>query len=507
MHLGLDKHHPSLTIRSKSSLLPKEKIAMRCNPPKTSGLIIIQALLLLLLAAPQVLASDEKLPRGVLIEKVVCQNDATQSYALYLPSNYTPQKKWPVIYAFDPSAQGNAPVELYKEAAEKYGYIVAGSYNSRNGMQPVPLQTAIVSMINDTRQRLSIDELRIYTTGFSGGARVATRIASSCGGCVAGVIACGAGFPTDLTPKADARFVYFATVGIDDYNFPELKRLDEKLSALNLPHRVATFAGRHEWPSSKLLGEAVEWMELQAMRAGRRERDVALLESLWKQALERARADEASGNFYEAYVGYAALVSDFKTLRDVAEQERKSLALKEMKEVKQAIKDEQEQLQKQQELTGQMLELGRKLLTEPSNRAGTLKELRAIIETLRKQANEPVDSGERRIARRSLRQVQAQTYEAAVHNYHPQKQYDVAIVNLEVAAEVTNASPYILYELARALTLAGEKKKALETLKRAVEKGLKDFSILEQQKDFDAIRQEDDFKAIIQSLKNAPPSK
>ncbi len=480
---------------------------MRCNPPKTSGLLIFPALLLLMLVAPAVEASDEKLPRGVLIEKIVCQSDATQSYALYLPSGYTPQKKWPVIYAFDPSAQGNTPVELLKEAAEKYGYIVAGSYNSQNGMQPVPLQTAIVTMINDTRQRLSIDELRIYTTGFSGGARVATRIASSCGGCVAGVIACGASFPTDITPKADARFVYFATVGIDDYNFPELKRLDEKLSALNLPHRVATFAGRHEWASAKLLGEAVEWMELQAMRAGRRERDEALIESLWKKATERALADEASGKFYEAYVGYAALAADFKTLRDVAEQEKKSLALKESKEVKQALKDEQEQLQKQQELTGQMLELGRKLLTEPSNRAGALKELRAMIDNLRKQADAPVDSGERRIARRSLRQVLAQTYEAAVHNYRPQKQYDVAIVNLEVAAEVTNSSPFILYELARSYTLAGEKKKALETLKRAVEKGLKDYALIEQQKDFDLIRSENEFKAIIQSLKNAQPSK
>jgi hypothetical protein len=56
-----------------------------------------------------------------------------QSYELYVPSNYTPDRRWPIIYAFDPSAQGSRPLQFMKEAAETYGYLVAGSNNSRNG--------------------------------------------------------------------------------------------------------------------------------------------------------------------------------------------------------------------------------------------------------------------------------------------------------------------------------------------------------------------------------------
>src|SRR6187551_2176315 len=71
--------------------------------------------------------------KGQLLEKVGCEADPAQTYALYVPSTYTAEKLWPVIYCFDPGARGRTPVERLQAAAEKYGYIVAGSNNSRNG--------------------------------------------------------------------------------------------------------------------------------------------------------------------------------------------------------------------------------------------------------------------------------------------------------------------------------------------------------------------------------------
>jgi hypothetical protein len=77
-------------------------------------------------------AQAQDLPVGKIIERVVCLKDDSQSYALYLPPNYTTDRRWPVIYAFDPAARGLRPVERFKDAAEKYGYIIVGSNNSRN---------------------------------------------------------------------------------------------------------------------------------------------------------------------------------------------------------------------------------------------------------------------------------------------------------------------------------------------------------------------------------------
>lgn len=459
------------------------------------------ALLSLLIISPTTRARTDELPKGTIIERVVCDADASQSYALYLPSAYTPQKKWPVIYAFDPDARGNLPVKLYQEAAEKYGYIVAGSYNSQNGMQSAPLQAAISAMIGDTRKRFSIDEKRVYTTGFSGGARVATRVASSCGGCVAGVIACGAGFPPDIKTSEAMPFVFFGTVGVDDFNYPELKQLDDKLDAFSIPHRIATFSGGHEWASSTLLIQALQWIEIQAMRTGRKARDDAFIETEWKKGLEIAQTDEDEKKMFDAFKSYADLVADFKGLKDISDCESKVRGLKESKEVKLAIKDEREQIQEQLETAQKMIDLGSSLLTDPSKRSSTLKELRVIIEGLRVKAKTVEDSRERRIARRTLRQVLAQTYESAMFNYLPRKQYDVALINFEVAELIVPDSWEIPLDMARAYALNGEKKNAFEALHHAVDKGLSDPTVIENQKDFEALRSEVEFKAIVAGLR------
>src|SRR6185503_20157925 len=154
------------------------------------------SVMVVLLAHSAAHAQTHSIPRGQIVERVEALNDSSQSYTLYLPSNYTPDRKWPVLYAFDPGARGRIPVERFKEAAEKYGWIVLGSNNSRNGPMDVVVK-AWNAMQTDTHQRFAIDEERMYATGFSGGARAAVRIAIACK-CLAGVIASGAGFPIDL---------------------------------------------------------------------------------------------------------------------------------------------------------------------------------------------------------------------------------------------------------------------------------------------------------------------
>ncbi|MDH5707077.1 MAG: hypothetical protein OEZ45_13775, partial [Candidatus Aminicenantes bacterium] len=94
--------------------------------------------------------------KGEIIEKVVCEDKPEQSYTLFLPSAYIPEKTWPILYAFDPGARGRVPLEHFKDAAEKYGYIVAASNNSRNGPWGVVFRAA-EAVWSDTNARFSID--------------------------------------------------------------------------------------------------------------------------------------------------------------------------------------------------------------------------------------------------------------------------------------------------------------------------------------------------------------
>jgi dienelactone hydrolase len=163
------------------------------------------ALLLLFIAlaslAEYSASAQENLQPGTILPKITTLDHADQSYALYLPSNYAPDKRWPIVYAFDPAARGAMPVELMKSAAEKYGYILAGSDNSRNGSWTLEAEAA-QAMFQDTRARLFIDDRRIYFAGFSGGARVSAALAQRCK-CAAGIILTGAGFqPGQQDPQS-----------------------------------------------------------------------------------------------------------------------------------------------------------------------------------------------------------------------------------------------------------------------------------------------------------------
>jgi len=66
-------------------------------------------------------AAVAEFPTGKIIEKVECHQAPGFSYALYLPSSYQPEKTWPVLFCFDPRANGMNPAELFQEGAEKYG--------------------------------------------------------------------------------------------------------------------------------------------------------------------------------------------------------------------------------------------------------------------------------------------------------------------------------------------------------------------------------------------------
>ena len=111
-----------------------------------------------------------ELEKGKVIGSVACIKNVSHTYALYLPSKYSSDKKYPVIICFDSHGSGVKPVELFKEQAEKYGYILVGSNVSKNG---VPLQTTFEHydiLLDDVTTRFNIDKSRIYTCGFSGGA-------------------------------------------------------------------------------------------------------------------------------------------------------------------------------------------------------------------------------------------------------------------------------------------------------------------------------------------------
>jgi dienelactone hydrolase len=342
-------------------------------------------------------ARAQDLPRGTIVEDVKCAADATQSYALYLPPKYSAERTWSVLIAFHPAARGRLMVEKYQAAAEQYGYIVAGSNTSRNGSWAAS-GAAVQAMSVDLARRFSLDPQRIYLTGMSGGARVAMLVALGKNN-IAGVIASSAGYP-DSQPRVSVPFAVFGTAGTEDFNYIEMRQLDRKLTT---PHHLAVFNGGHTLPPDTVAFDAIEWMELQAMKSGRRARDEALVDRLLEK---RRQLTAAATSPTDTVHLLEALVSDFTGLRDVSAEAARVKDLARQPDVKKGLGRERSADDAEARTLNEIFTLEASLGDETRHDA-SLMTLRDRLERLARKANAPEDSAERSQARRMLRAITA----------------------------------------------------------------------------------------------------
>src|SRR5262249_50699049 len=108
---------------------------------------------------------------------------------------------------------------------------------------------------------------------------------------------------------------------------------------------------------SSVAVDALAWMELMAMKSGLRPRDEKLVETRWHEKLKQAHDLEKANNVYDAYQIYLELTSSFKDLRDVAGADSRLNQLRNSREVRDAIREEQQQIRRQKELEGQIISL------------------------------------------------------------------------------------------------------------------------------------------------------
>lgn len=327
---------------------------------------------------------------GIVHESVACAADARQSYALYLPGRYRADAEWPVIFLFDPGARGADAVRRMQAGAERFGYIVVASHNSRNGQSP---SEAVAALLRDVLTRFSIDTGRMYTGGMSGGARVAMAVALLPQLHIAGVLAASAAYP-DATPRSELPFVVFATAGSEDFNLVELHEVGAQLRS---PFRLAEFSGPHTWPPPALLEQALGWFELQAMRRGARARDPALIEALFAERWQAATALPPES----AWPALEGLRADFDGLRGLAAVDQRIAALRELPAARAAREAAAEMDLQERRVLREFWALEEQL-AEAGKRGAALAELRERWRQMVALSQQAEDGAERRYARRML---------------------------------------------------------------------------------------------------------
>jgi predicted esterase len=441
---------------------------------------------------------ENSLPVGTIVPKVSTLAKPEQSYSLYLPSQYSPQKQWPIVYAFDPGARGKIPVELMKDAAERYGYIVVGSNNSRNGSWKIEAEAA-QAMLLDTQDRLAIDVHRAYFAGFSGGARVAARLAQLCK-CAAGVLLNGAGFQPEAPGSPDTTVAVFASVGTYDFNFAEIIRMDDDLERLHYAHLLRTFDGPHQWAPSSAMDEALAWFRLQAMKRSRDGRDDSFIAVFAAQEAERAHAFEQSGELYFAWKENRQAAEAIDGLANNVELRAKAEALEKSKDAREGAKREKQEFEEQDRLTGDISAGLAALRENQPNRAEIRTDIRRKIFDLRDGAEHEKRLEKLRILKRALAGVMVQAMEAGFDRLE-QKDPGRARDYFELACEADPDSVWAQSYLAVSRALNGDRKGALEALRRAKSKSKEPIQFLDWLKEetaFAKLRGTSEFSAILE---------
>ncbi len=205
-------------------------------------------------------SSMAQLPTGEVIDSVFCSHDKSQSYSLYLPSNYSEEKSWPIIYFFEPAARGQLPVKKYHTIAEEFGFILVGSNNSRNGSWEDSFNAAD-AVLHDTQNKLSLDKDRFYLSGFSGGSRLVLSMAVLTDR-FDGVIGVGAAQPPLVKYQVQKKhdFLYVGLVGNRDMNYLEHKKFSEHLDNLGNQNLLIVSNKKHQWASVTDFRLALIWI-------------------------------------------------------------------------------------------------------------------------------------------------------------------------------------------------------------------------------------------------------
>jgi predicted esterase len=456
----------------------------------------MRPLIIALLFATALTAAEPE--RGKLVENVAARSDATQTYTLYLPTTYNAAKPAPLLLVFDPRGRGTVAAEIFREAAEEYGWIVISSNQTRSDDDGAANVRAIRALMPEVK-RYASDPRRIYASGFSGTAILSCAVGMQTGA-LAGVIGVGGRLVPEL-PPAKFPFAHYGFAGDSDFNNRDMRLIDAQLEKAGRTHRFQQFAGEHRWFPPELAREAIAWMELTAMKEQRRPRDSSSIAKLYAADLAAAKALEASGRRVEALRRYRDIGRTFEDLTPSVDAAAAVTRLASDAAVQRELKDiakwDEFEVQFSSDVLAQTGTIFARVRQKelPATAAVLARELR-VGDLQRRSTHEGAEGA---TARRLLEAIYAQTSFYLVHLLMEKHEFVLGGAVLGVATQIHPDRWPAWYNLAAAQARAGDRRHALDSLEKAASLGMKDRSQLASDEDLASLRGEARFQALLAS--------
>jgi hypothetical protein len=468
------------------------------------ALRLVVCLLLVLAAGTPVAparATAQDLPVGRLVG-VVSRSNPAHRYIVYLPSAYKPGTPRPTLFIMDYRGRGRVAAEVFRPAAERYGWILLSSNRTSSDEAPEPTFDALRTMWTDAHDLWAIDTKRLYIAGLSGTARTATWIASQLKGSVAGVIGAAAGLSPGMTATDVSPFLYFGTAGDEDYNYFEMRTLERDAAALNLHARVEFFSGPHSWMPPPIARSAIEWFEIKAMQRGLAPVVPALVDAHWTRDQRAVEMFEDRDRLRAASRRLAQMARDFDGLKPAAAIDQATASSEAFAaEARSQAEDEAEQRAKAwhaERLDRALEALARAYpalsVTAAAPVADTIEAmgLRELLPIARQSRGEAALA-----ARRVLAELEVQTGFYLPMQAMARGDDDRARYYLYLAEVIDPAEPYPWFLRARIAARGGALPEAIASLRAAVDHGFRSLDPLEHDAAFEPLRARKDFQDLV----------
>ncbi|MBV6520291.1 MAG: hypothetical protein MNPFHGCM_00396 [Gemmatimonadaceae bacterium] len=413
-------------------------------------------------------------PRGIVVSRVQSRSDPKATYAVYLPAAFTRDRRWPVVFLMDPRGRALIPVELFQPIAERLGYVLVSSYDTRSDGARDPNDRALDAMLADVQRYLAPDAHRLYLAGFSGTARFAWDVSAQLTGSLAGILGFGAGTPGErqwiVEHVRGTPFDYYGAVGNRDPNYAELRQLQRDLAEMRYPARIEVFDGPHRWPPADLCARALTWMHMRAMQRGLLPADVAWLDSLATERL--AESDSRAGT--DDLLRLRLLrdwLSDFGSGRDTTAVATRVAQLAGAASVRYATRIEAEWDARERAWMRGFFDFAFALRTsKPELTVGEGKRLSHAGELARLAAGKR-DSVAAVAARRAINRIVVYSTFYEFREYEISRRWEQARTLLKVAEDVAPGDASVCFALARAEAQLARHREALDHLDCAVSGG------------------------------------
>ncbi|HSI70788.1 MAG TPA: hypothetical protein VK941_11180 [Gillisia sp.] len=245
-------------------------------------------------------AQEMTLTKGAVMDSIPVNDSIAETYSLYLPNDFSTDRKWPVIFVFDHEGRARAATQLFRQAGEEQGYVIVASENINKNESLLNNTRVAARLFNGVLNMIPVDANLIYMAGFNDGGRVASVMPAVYSN-VQGVMAVGDAWVNADFIEKGAKFSFVGLAGYNDYRHRLLDETASYLRKQGFQAHTYNYNGGEEWPEFEMISNALGTFTLQAMDKGLRAKDPGMVERLYAAELETAERLRRTRQDYKSH--------------------------------------------------------------------------------------------------------------------------------------------------------------------------------------------------------------